>query len=274
MRTTMLAPGLAPGEVSCNETSTGSNFEIDDTFRIELLLTAADTSVSTLNLVQLNSNVRPSDGLSYDRNGNGVYNGYDATDLSLDEFNGNQVAWGLPGGSAEITIPIGLSFNTSGYVSARVKVTGGCNGSTSEHFTLSAMSLNYVGVEADSDHDGLPDEWELNYLGTLAQGPLDDADGDGNSNYTEFVAGLNPTDPAENIRINSLTKSGGNLTVTWSSLPGKSYQLRYSPNLQGPWTTMVTSPAIIPGEPGTTTATAPIPGPVGVKGFVEVIVLP
>ena len=256
-----------------NETSTGTNFEIDDTFKIELLLTAADTSVSTLNLVQLNSNVRPSDGLSYDRNGNGVYNGYDASDLSLDEFNGNQVAWGtamVPGGLAEITIPIGLSFNTSGYVSARVKVTGGCN-SASEHFTLSAMSLNYVGVEVDSDHDGLDDEWELNYFGTLAQGPLDDADGDGNSNYTEFVAGLNPTDPAENIRINSLTKSGGNLTVTWSSLPGKSYQLRYSPNLQGTWETL---PAIIPGEPGTTTVTAPIPGPVGVKGFVEVIVLP
>ena len=257
-----------------NEVSTGSNFEPEDNIKIELLLIAADTSVSTLNLVELNTNTRPSDGLSYDRNANGLYNGYNATDLTLDEFNGNQVAWGLPGGSAEITIPIGYNFNTTGYVTARVRVTGGCNGSTSEHFTLSAMTFNYTSAESDSDHDGLPDDWEGNFFGTLDQGPGDDPDGDGNSNYTEFLAGFNPTDPAENMRITDITKSGNNLSVTWTSIPGKNYQVRFSPDLQAPWQTMVTSPTVIPGASGTTTATAPIPAPVGVRGFVEVIVVP
>ena len=257
-----------------NETSTGSNFEIDDTIKLELLLTSADTSVSTFNLVELNTNTRPSDGLSYDRNANGLFNGYNATDLTLDEFNGNQIQWGLPGGSAEITIPIGYAFNTTGYVSARVRVTGGCVGSTSEHFTLSAMTFNYTSAESDSDNDGLPDDWENSFFGTLDQGAGDDPDGDGNSNFTELLAGFNPTDPAENMRITNLTKSGNDLTVTWTSIPGKNYQLRYSPDLQAPWQTMVTSPTIIPGDSGTTTATAPIPAPVGVRGFVEVIVIP
>ena len=253
-----------------NETSTGSNFESDDTFKIELVLTAADTSEAILNLVELNTNLQPTNGQSYDKNANGLYNGNN-TDAILDEFNDVGVASGL---AASATIPIGYTLNTAGYVSAKVRITGGCVGSTSEHFTLSGMNFNYTSTEFDSDHDGLPDDWENNFFGTLAQGPSDDPDGDGNSNYTEFVAGLNPTDPTENIRITNLAKAGANLTVTWSSIPGKSYQLRYSANLQGPWTTMVTSPTVITGDPGTTTATAPIPGPVGVRGFVEVMVLP
>ena len=253
-----------------NEVSTGSNFESDDTFKIELLLTAADTSVSTLNLVELNTNVQPTNGLSYDKNANGTYNGNN-TEATLDEFNDVGVASGQ---AASATIPIGYNFNTTGYVSVRVRITGGCVGSTSEHFTLSAMTFNYTSAESDSDHDGLPDDWENNFFGTLDQGAGDDPDGDGNSNFTEFLAGFNPTDPAENMRITNLAKSGNNLTVTWTSIPGKNYQLRYSPNLQDPWQTMVTSPTVIPGDSGTTTATAPIPAPVGVRGFVEVIVVP
>ena len=37
----------------------------------------------------------------------------------------------------------------------------------------------------DTDRDGLPDEWERGYFGTLDQGRLDDPDGDGYPNYME-----------------------------------------------------------------------------------------
>jgi len=57
-----------------------------------------------------------------------------------------------------------------------------------------------VGVEAvvslaDSDWDGLPDEWENTYFGSLEQGAFDDFDGDSRSNLSEFHGGSNPADP-------------------------------------------------------------------------------
>ena len=47
----------------------------------------------------------------------------------------------------------------------------------------------------DTDNDGLPDEWEITYFGSLVYGPEDDPDGDGFSNGQEFRAGTNPADP-------------------------------------------------------------------------------
>lgn len=45
----------------------------------------------------------------------------------------------------------------------------------------------------DTDADGLPDEWEMQYFGNLNQGPDDDPDGDGLTNIIEYRYGLNPT---------------------------------------------------------------------------------
>ncbi len=46
----------------------------------------------------------------------------------------------------------------------------------------------------DADNDGLPDNWELEHFGNLAQGGGDDPDGDGLSNLQEYLQGSNPTD--------------------------------------------------------------------------------
>jgi hypothetical protein len=48
---------------------------------------------------------------------------------------------------------------------------------------------------ADSDNDALPDSWELQFFGNLAQGAGDDPDGDGISNLLEYLRGSNPTKP-------------------------------------------------------------------------------
>ena len=45
----------------------------------------------------------------------------------------------------------------------------------------------------DSDNDGLPDEWEMQFFGNLEQGPTGDPDGDGLQNLYEYLAGTNPT---------------------------------------------------------------------------------
>ena len=45
----------------------------------------------------------------------------------------------------------------------------------------------------DSDGDGLPDLWELQFFGNFNQGPTGDPDGDGVNNLQEFYQGRNPT---------------------------------------------------------------------------------
>ncbi len=63
---------------------------------------------------------------------------------------------------------------------------------------------------ADSDDDGLPDDWELKFFGDLAQEAGDDPDGDLISNIREWRSGLNPVIPPVSWYVDgSVTESGG-----------------------------------------------------------------
>ncbi len=53
----------------------------------------------------------------------------------------------------------------------------------------------------DSDHDGLPDDWEILYFGNLSSGPNDDPDHDGFSNFDEFAFGTNPINAGSHAPI-------------------------------------------------------------------------
>ena len=56
-------------------------------------------------------------------------------------------------------------------------------------------ALIFAVGEVDSDGDGLPDAWELQYFGNLGQNGAGDPDGDGYTNSQEFQLGMNPTKP-------------------------------------------------------------------------------
>jgi hypothetical protein len=96
----------------------------------------------------------------------------------------------------------------------------------------------------DSDGDGLPDAWEISQLyagGILpddAGWPLHligrdgDFDGDGISNYAEYIAGTFATDPTDYLALKLVEKQANSVRLRFFSILGKAYSLEYSTDLR------------------------------------------
>jgi hypothetical protein len=96
------------------------------------------------------------------------------------------------------------------------------------------------GVLFDSDCDGIPDWWLMEYFGhatgqagdhSLA---FDDADSDGMSNLQEYFTGTSPIDPISVFRLSATAPGDGTVSLTWPAAAGKSYQVQYMTNLDDP----------------------------------------
>jgi Tol biopolymer transport system component len=89
---------------------------------------------------------------------------------------------------------------------------------------------------ADSDGDGMDDDWEMAYFDTLDRDGTDDFDGDGHTDLEEFLAGTDPTDANSILRAMLLLAPDGTTTVLWHSVPGKSYRVEFKDGLdEGGW---------------------------------------
>ena len=99
----------------------------------------------------------------------------------------------------------------------------------------------------DTDANSLPDWWEQLHFGALTgTDPSGDADHDGLTNLQEFLAGTNPANAQDRLRISSLARlsSNGGFLVTWSAVEGKTYQVQYAAAPGGPWQTDLASSQI------------------------------
>ncbi len=96
------------------------------------------------------------------------------------------------------------------------------------------------GRSFDSDGDGLPDWWEKLYFNDpRAANPLADADGDGQSNNAEFMAGSNPLDAHSVFKVESLQATrqtnGTQIVIRWASFEGSTYSIWSATKAQGPY---------------------------------------
>jgi T5SS/PEP-CTERM-associated repeat protein len=99
-------------------------------------------------------------------------------------------------------------------------------------YSGTTMQLSHY-ESTDLDGDGIEDAWATQYFGHSPLTPEEkgaDLDGDGASNYSEFLAGTNPTDAASLFRLTA-KQVGGNAVIEFGATSGVRYQLEYSDDL-------------------------------------------
>jgi hypothetical protein len=93
--------------------------------------------------------------------------------------------------------------------------------------TAAASVLSYSGTT-----DGIDNSWwalygigEGNRVATL------DPDGDGFTHLQESALGTNPMDSSSTFNVKTIGRNGNSITITWSSVSGKKYQLQATTQL-------------------------------------------
>ena len=129
----------------------------------------------------------------------------------------------------------------------------GLSASSSYAYSLAAFDAagNYSNQSAavtattapapEVDADNLPDDWEIQYFGGINAvngGETEDFDGDGSSNYDEWLAGTDPSDATDLLELKPV------VGVSWKSVRDRSYEIDYSDNN---WKTFVTSETLLGG---------------------------
>src|SRR6185295_7521473 len=97
-------------------------------------------------------------------------------------------------------------------------------------------------VFSDRDHDGMPDQWELdNGLNPddASDGPLD-PDMDGMTNLQEYQAGTNPHDGGSVLRITHVEMIGREMHIFFTGVAGKKYRIeRQVEGMPPTWVTVL-----------------------------------
>jgi hypothetical protein len=108
-----------------------------------------------------------------------------------------------------------------------------------------------VHVKADTDGDGMPDDWETanSFNPASATDGVQDTDGDGTTNLQEFRAGTDPRSSASVFRVTSIVRNGVDFVVSFNSVSGKQYRVEKCASLTNPqWTPVADN---VPGTGGT-----------------------
>lgn len=104
---------------------------------------------------------------------------------------------------------------------------------TFDEFIVSNARIGYPGLPADVDADKLPNVWELLHFGDATAASADaDLDGDGVSNWAEYVAGTHPGRSSERFFAKAGRGTGGMMNLEADGKAGRVYRLQRSPDLK------------------------------------------
>jgi hypothetical protein len=174
--------------------------------------------------------------------GNGApTNGIYYQNLSANDFGVNQDGVGNLRGYAYGANIGWIQFETNGTPHVDLmtgKMMGYAWGANCGWISLS-NAIAFVQTDAiargtDSNGDGIPDAWELQNFGTLSIDPNGDPDHDGMSNLQEYLAGSDPNNVDDSLRITFIARSNSppnNITLHWTSEPTRFYTIQFRETL-------------------------------------------
>lgn len=112
------------------------------------------------------------------------------------------------------------------------------NGDNSGKAFSDMGAYEYIHPAADTDHDLMPDAWEIaGGISAVASNDAADSDADRSANVEEYIAGTSPSDPTSVFHVVSITLPATNdshLVMSWNTLTGRSYSVYSTTNLLGP----------------------------------------
>ncbi len=174
---------------------------------------------------------------------------------------------------------------------SQVTVTGGSEPSESVKLRYGAVTYTYYlpdtsmfvsvdivagqggegsGTGTDTDDDGMPDEWESTHgLDVGTTDAVGDLDGDGLGNRDEYLVGSHPSSGSSFFKVTAEPDAAepGQLTLSWNTVPGRRYEILWSPDLATPFTPLAEITA-------TAAATTHEVGMAGTLGFYRVRLVP
>ena len=85
----------------------------------------------------------------------------------------------------------------------------------------------------DNDHDGMDDNWEIAYFNSTNHpngNPGDDYDLDGQSNFDEYISGMNPTNASSRFAA-ALSSVDPHFIISWNAASNRVYDVLWAPRL-------------------------------------------
>jgi sugar lactone lactonase YvrE len=238
--------------VAADQVISGGNLSV----QVPVRVLAADTLPITV--MMLHVEVDPLDGsppitdaIGFSANTN-LGTQFDSATQGANDFAAvwlNSTSTGVVGtgviGTLSVTLPSNVTAN-SAYLVHFDHFSASPNGIALFHATVQDGLITVGDRSGSSWGDGIPDSWRLLWFGTVsnALSAADaDPDGDGASNWEEYVAGTNPLDATSVFQLlpgGSFAPSG--FTLQWPSVVNKSYTIQSSSGLSpGNWTTLASN---------------------------------
>jgi len=130
-----------------------------------------------------------------------------------------------------VTNITGLQAGTRTYYRVRALNTAG-----NDNWSDGPAFFDTLATTTDADGDGMPDLWETQYFGNTTATAAADADSDGASNLSEYLAGTDPTNAASSLSLFCFHDATDDASIAFNSRAGQPYILEFCPDLvSGTW---------------------------------------